>query len=284
MIYDNSFTLKQMMETAQDQMSKLQKRLLSIDAALKQRMDGRNRLNLLGALIASLGWAAAFVLVYVFLSGRLPQPYGMALLGVSLLLALFMIIDELIRIRYYGTILNARSQLVRMYRQVEKAQSTLAERLQAYLKQKDARWELPLDAGASINQEAGLISARLSGMEALSSGFITRVKNILYYVVCAAWTAAGAYVLFGFVAATQFVEGLSPGTLTIMMTAAMVIACMFDALFARRVWARTDCEVGNLTLLALAAGPVLFAAVIVVILIAYAVILLILYAAASIFL
>lgn len=283
MIYDNSFTLEQMMETAQDQMTTIKKRLRSIDATLNQRLDGQNRLSLLGTVIASLGWVAAFVLVYVCLSGHLPQPYRLALLGVSLLLALFMIIDELVRIKYYGTILKARKRLSQLRRRVEKAQSNLAGHLQTYLEQQGARWELPLDAGTSINQEASKISARLSGLEALSSSFITGVKNILYYVVCAAWTAAGSYVIFGFVADSQFVEGLSSGTLTIMMAAAMVIACIFDALFARMVWAKTDCEVGNLTLLALAVGPVIFAVVIVAILIIYVVILVVLYIVATIF-
>lgn len=281
MIYDNSFTLEQMMETARGQMAASQKRLRSIAAALDQRLEGQSRFRLLGGVLVSLGWAAVFVLAYVYSDRYLPRPYRLALMGASLLLALSMVIDGLLRIRYYGTILRARRQLVQMYRRVTKAQSTLAGGLQTYLARQGAQWELPLDAGASINQEAGRISAQLSGMEAFSAGFLPTVKTILFYAACTAWTLAGGYVLFGFVPASIFAEGLSHSTLTVIMAAAMVIACSFEVLFARMIRARTDSDVGNLTLLALALGPVIFAAATILILIVYFIFILVLCIAAS---
>lgn len=281
MIYDNSFTLEQMMETARGQMTASQKRLRSIAAALDQRLEGQSRFRLLGGVLVSLGWAAVFVLAYVYSGRYLPRPYRLALLSASLLLALSMVIDGLLRIKYYGTILRARRRLVQMYRRVTKAQSTLAGGLQTYLARQGAQWELPLDAGASINQEAGRISAQLSGMEAFSTGFLPTVKTVLFYAACAAWTLAGAYVLFGFVPASIFAEGLSHSTLTVIMAAAMVIACCFEVLFARMIRARTDSDVGNLTLLALAVGPVIFAAVTILILIVYFIFIVVLCIAAS---
>lgn len=283
MIYDNSFGLEQMLEEAQDQMAAAKKRLRSLDAALVKRLDGRNRLGLLGAVLFSVGWIAVFLVASVYLKGHLPEPLRLALLGVSLLLALSLIIDELIQISYYGSILNARTRLLQMRRRVDKAQKTLADHLETYLKRRDAQWELPLTVGSSINQTAGQISARLSGMEALSSTFLTAAKTVLYYAACVVWAAAGSYILFGLVVAFEFLEGLSPNTITIMMVASTVIACIFEALFARMIWAKTDCDVGNLTLLALALGPVIFAVVIALIWILYFVILLILYLVASIF-
>lgn len=283
MICDNSFGLEQMLEEAQDQMAAAKKRLRSLDATLAKHLDGRNRLGLLGAVLVSMGWIAVFLAVYVYLKGHLPEPLRLALLGVSLLLALSLVVDELIQISYYGSILNARTRLLQMRRRVDKAQKTLAAHFETYLKRRDAQWELPLTVGSSINQAAGQIAARLSGMEALSSTFLTAVKTVLYYAACVVWAAAGSYILFGLVVAFEFLEGLSPSTITVMMVASTVIACTFEALFARMIWAKTNCDVGNLTLLALALGPVIFVVVIALIWILYFIILLILYLVASIF-
>lgn len=283
MIYDNSFTLEEMMETAEGQMFTAKKRLRLIDAALTQHLDGHSRFRLLGAMAASLGWAVVFLLAYVCLNGHMPGLCRLALLGVSLLLVLSVMAGELVELKYYGAIFRAQKQLAEMRRRVEKAQNTLPTQLQAYLERRDAQWELPLDAGEPINQRASQVAEQLSGMERMDGGFLPAVKTVLYYAACAAWTVGGAYVMFSFAAASQLMEGISSGPLTVMMVAGMVIACIFEVLLARMIWAKTNCEVGNLTLLALAVGPVIFAAAIVLMLLVYAVILLILYAAAVIF-
>lgn len=276
MIYDNSIRLDQMMGAAQNQMVAAQKRLDSIDAALKRRLGGRSRFKLLGAVVVSLGWAAAFLAAYLFLDGHIPEPGRLTLLGVSLLLVLFMLIDELLQMKYYGTILRAQRQLSQLYRRVDQAQDALTSHLQTYLEQRDAQWEYPLEAGNSVNQKAGQITARLSGMEKLSSRFLTTVKKILYYAACAVWTAGGSYLIFSLTAAFLFEDDLSPFTLAVMMTTAMVIACVFEILFARMIWGKTNCEVGNVTLLALAMGPILFDAVFAAILLVFIILLVIL--------
>ena len=98
MIYDNSFTLEEMMETAEGQMFTAKKRLRLIDAALTQHLDGHSRFRLLGAMAASLGWAVVFLLAYVCLNGHMPGLCRLALLGVSLLLVLSVMAGELVEL------------------------------------------------------------------------------------------------------------------------------------------------------------------------------------------
>lgn len=282
MIYDNGFGLEQMMDAAKDQMAAAKKRLHSLDTLLVARLDGRSPLSLLAGVLFSVGWIVVFLAAYACLKGHLPEPLLLALLGASLLLALSLVVDKLIQIKYYGSILNARTRLVQMHRRVSKAQKNLAARQQAYMERRFDQWELPLDASPSINQSASQIAERLSGMETLSSTVLTAVKTALFYAACVVWTAAGAEILFDLVVVFELLEGLSPSTITVMKIASTVIAVIFEVLFARMIWAKTNCDVGNLTLLALALGPIVFAVVIALIWIVFFIIVMIFGLAANI--
>ena len=140
-------------------------------------------------------------------------------------------------------------------------QSSLSNNLQVFRERRRAQWELPLEAGSPIEQEANLISSQLSGMEALSRGFISKAKVFLYYVTCVAWAAVGAYALFDFAASLDLFD-FSDEVVHIIMVVALVVTCIAEAVIAKMIWSRTNEDVGNLTLLAVPIGPVVFVALV----------------------
>lgn len=259
MNFDTCFTLDQMMEDAQKRMTRTVERLHAIDQTLNSRLGGRSRLSLVAALVISAAWAAAFLYAYNYFKEYIPEPYGLILLIVSLVLVAFVIIGDFVHLKYYGAILNAQTQLTQLRSRAEIGRGALAESTRVFMARRNAQWEMPLEAGLSISQEAGQIEAQLANMESLSSGFIAMTKNILYYTACIAWTVVGSYALFDFVA-NEEPFNISESTLYAIMIVLMVIACIIEVLIAKMVWGKTDCDVGNITLLAVIAGPIVFVA------------------------
>ena len=260
---DNSFSLDEMMKTAKSQMIKIRERLDFIDNTASEHLGGRSRAGLVGAVLVSLLWAAAFLAAYHYLGHYIPElsgfPLGLLLLGVSLALVAFVMIGNLVQLKYYGTILNARRRLSRLSSRITKDQKALPGNLKVFLERHDAKWELPLKVGDSIDQEASRIASRLSGMEALSSGFIAKFKLFLYYVACLVWASVGGYTI---VELTGGMDGTV--TDTILVVVLTVITCIIEVLIAKVTWDVTGEDVGNGTLLALFLGPVIFFVVVII--------------------
>ncbi len=283
MTFDNSFALDQMMEEAKTQMTTSVERLYSIEKTLSGRLGGRTRLSLMAAAVVSVAWAAAFAFAYFRLGSFLPEKTALPLLGVSLLLMALVVVGDFVHMKYYGTILDAQERLTCLRGRVEMGQNALSENLRAFREKQSVQWEMPLQAGASINQEASQIEAQLNGMETLSSGFIAKSKTVLYYVVCVAWAAAGSCSLIEFASSMGIMEvvaDLGPEIFRGIMIAAIVISCIVEAVIAKLVWGKTDCEVTNVTLLAVLAGPVIFVALLAAVALIIVVVQIVLYLAA----
>lgn len=262
---NSSFSLDEMMRTAQTQMIKTRERLGSIAKTADEHLGGRSRGTLLGAVAVSLIWAGAFLAGYLYFGHYLPQfngiPLGLVLLGVTLALVAFVVIGNLAQLKYYGTILSARDRLNRLDSRLAMGLSSLPNNLQVFRERRRAQWELPLDAAPPIEQEAGLIASQLAGMDALSHGFIAQAKKFLYYAACIVWTVVGSYTLLALLAdrdpitSTEDLERIG-------LLVALVIACIIEMLIAKTIRNRTGEDVGNVTLLALFIGPVVYIALI----------------------
>lgn len=257
MDFDHSFSLEKMMGDAKSQMSMNKEGLNIVDNMAGEHLDGRSRLGLLGAVLVSLVWAVAFLLAYHYFGHYIPEvhgfPLGRLLLGVSLALVAFVLIGNLVKLKYYGTILSARRRVARLLDRVTKHQKAMPGNLQVFLNQRSAQWELPLKVGSSIDREASRISARLSSMETLSNSFIVKLKLFLYYLACVVWTAVGGYTLIA------FDGGMDNTAMDILILVALTVdTCIIETTIARAVWSATDEEVGNVTLLAILPGPVIF--------------------------
>lgn len=280
---NNSFRLDEMMKTAQTQMVRTRERVGSIEKMANDHLGGRSRATLLGAVAVSLIWAGAFLFAYFYLGHYIPQlygiPLGLVLLGVSMALVIFLVISDFVQLKYYGTILSARERLGRLDSRLSMGQSSLANNLQVFRERRRAQWELPLDAAPPIEPEANLISSQLSGMEALSHGFIAKAKLFCYYAACVVWTMAGSYALFNFVGSLDLFD-FSDEVVTGILIAAMVAACIVEALIAKAIRHATNDDVGNLTLFAVLLGPAVFAALIAVVVIAIVLLQVVLYLAA----
>lgn len=280
---NNSFILDEMMKTAQTQMIETRKRVGAVDNMANQSLGGRSRASLLGAVVVSLIWAVAFLFAYHYFGHYIPEvrelPLGLILLGLSLVLVAFVVISYFVQLRYYGTILSARDRLARLDSRLAMGQSSLSNNLQVFRERRRAQWELPLEAGSPIEQEANLISSQLSGMEALSRGFISKAKVFLYYMTCVAWAAAGAYALFDFAASLDLFD-FSDEVVYIIMVVALVITCIVEVFVAKAIWSRTNEDVGNITLLAIPLGPVVFVALVALAALAIVLLQVVLYLAA----
>lgn len=262
---NNSFSLDEMMKTAQTQMIETRKRVGAVDNMANQSLGGRSRAGLLGAVVVSLLWAGAFLFAYRYFGHYIPEvyelPLGLILLGLSLVLVAFVLISDFVQLKYYGAIIKAQDRLARLDSRLAMGQGSLSNNLQVFRERRRAQWELPLEAGPPIEQEANLISSQLSGMAALSHGFIAKAKTFFYYAACLAWTVVGSYTLLALLAdrdpisSTEDMERL-------LLLAAMVVACIIELLIAKAIRNRTDEDVGNVTLLALFIGPAVFVAII----------------------
>lgn len=253
MNFDNSFSLEQMMKAAQAEMSAIGQRLNAIDVMVNDHLGGHSRMSLLGAVIASAAWAAAFLFAYYRYGDRIPAPFGLLLLIVSLALVVFVMIGDFVQLKYYGVIFRAQNRLARLRGRLTMGQNALSNNLKVFQGRRSAQWEFPLEPGPSIDQEIGRIESQLSSLKVLSSGSIVRIRLFLYYAVCAAWAAAGSYALFDIVGSA--LGGLAHG----IMMVALVVACILEIVIAELIWDTTDNDVDNRTLLAIFAGPVTFA-------------------------
>lgn len=296
MDFDSSFSLEQMMRDAQTQMNKTKERLDSIDNTATKQLVGHSRAGLVGAVLVSLLLAAALPFAYCRYGHYMPEIYEelpvrlflKIMLGAALALVVFVAIGNLVELRYYGAILRARRRLSQLGGRVAKGQKSLSRKMEGFLERRGARWELPLKPGDSIDREAGRISARLAGMEALGGGFLAKLKTVLYYAVCIVWAVLGPYVVLTvFYVLTGRASGessgssnsfeslgriFSPETMNILIIVLLAVgSCIAEVLIAAVVWFMTDKRVGNVTLLGLLPGlvvwlPVLIAEVLVLLL------------------
>ena len=256
MNFEQNKGLAAMREAAWAEFDRLGTQLDRTRENLESRMGGNSTAAILGGLVVSILYLAAYLFLYGYGRSRVDIPLLATIALISgLALVLFLVLDALVRLNYYGGLQRHLDQLDRMRDGLRKSQESLDRDMDRFLARKEKGWDLALNGRQSVSGRASQIETAVSGMESLHRGFLTWMKNLSYYAACLAWAAFGSFALFDL--ARQFVD-VSRGWLM----AGAAAACVGEVLLARLVWSKTGCQVNNLTVLISFAGPVLFCAVI----------------------
>ena len=270
MTFDNSFTLLNMREEAQKQFTQAGERINDIENTLTERLGGKTKNGIIGTIAVSLLWGATYMFAFPYVQGSMLEgmfnvfPVAITYLpkiGLALSLALVaaIVIGQLLQLKYYGVIFKVQAQLAMMKRRIDMGSIAFEDNTRWFMECRRNQWEQPLQPGSSIIDETRWINAQLSGLESINSGLIHKLKNVLYYLVCIIWTFAGSCGLFDWACELLYSADLSYSTSSVISKIAIVVACFVELLVAKSVWGKTDCSVGNLTMIATLLGPVVFA-------------------------
>lgn len=289
MTFENCITLEKMMGEAQTRFSSAEAQLNSVGAALNARLGQKTRGSLIRGIAASVVWGVFYYGLYRGLDhyGLLataeqllfPQ-LPLVALGLSLALTVLMVISGFTRMKYFGVLLGARDRLAALRRRLNVGTSSLLPNQGALMDRRASRWELPLEPGPSIPEEAASIAAQLSNLEALRRGPVGLATQALYYLTGIAWTLVGACSLFSAIVSALDAGSRVDSTDTTVLIIGMALACVAAVLLSKLLWGKTDCSVTNVTLLATMSGPLAFLALVLVIVLAIAVVQLVLAIAA----
>ena len=278
--FDQSITLKKMKDETFARFDKTDERLSGLESMIERRLGGKTRVGMFFGMLVTVGWGVGLFYLLRFLARRpeltiprleLPKVLDMEIfellllvaMGLTALLLVLMVLHNLIRMRYYGAILNAKAQVARLRGRVAVGKTALNSNLTAYEKCGEQGWKQPLPAGESIIADADRVDKQISGMDSLSDGFIAKLKSFLYHVVCILWCVVGCMaeyeLLYELANAYLFDGDLTWKIASIVLLVFTVITLIIEIIVARAIWSGTDCDVNNVTVLGILPGPLMFA-------------------------
>lgn len=265
MNFTQNISLSQYATDANTQYNAVQSRLSKIESGFQVRMDGRSIGGLIGSFIFTLCWLAAFVVGAVYTAQWVYKPMLLACLGSAFLLILFMMIDTVVNVSYYGKIAGYKSTIVQLRNRVNTGRDSVKTNHDAFMASRAKGWHYPLYAGSSIPRTATAIETTMAGMESLKAGFLNGVKNVFYYITVIIFTITSCYSLFPI--SNRIIVGISgenlaPKTLLILNLVALAIIFVLEIIFAKGAWGASNCSVKNTTLFILLAGPAMFLALV----------------------
>ncbi len=262
-----SNNLNKLQAEAQTKLEALLAKINKTDDMLKDRLGGKGRGALIAGMFVSVLWAVIYCVLYGVLREKAHPLLMLVTLGVSVLLTLFLLIGNLVQVKYYGTILKARSRLLGMRNQVESAKRALSAELATYRAAENNGWKLQLKPGQPVENQLRQIESQISGLQAASGGFIHGVKNVLYYIATVAWTVVCCMALTD-VAMGILSDQISEKASNVICIIALILACIGAVIAAKIIWGATDCKVKNVTIFGTFCGPVVFALLILVVVLA----------------
>lgn len=267
MNFNQSIKLNKYSETATKKLNDMQSRLSKTESSFETRMNGKSTGGLIGTVIGVILWLVVFGIGAVIASATVDSIILTVGVAVVAILMLFMIVDSVVNIVYYGRISNYRGAVSRLSQRVRSGKSSIMKNHDLFISAKSRGWNHPFNVANSIPDEAEAIETKMSSIENLRTGFLNGGKNVFYYASVIAVTAIGSLALFPWVikTVTNITDGsLNTMTILIICIVATVLACIGEILLAKMVWEKTDLNVTPVTLLILLVAPVLFALIIAV--------------------
>lgn len=257
MNFDQSITLSSYSEEANKQLDSLETQLVSIESSFHTNRQWKSKASVFSSLAVTVAILAALFICALILKNHMN---GAVLLITTLIVAallLVMIVEEIMDLKYYGKMSSYRDSILHLLNRVRLGRNAVKMNYSAFMDSRKQGWDYPLKAAPSIPEEVSSVETTLSNMEALKKGFINKAKNVWFFVAAVAFTIGGSVALFPPV--QDIIESLSDVYVEegICVIAAILIA-VGDVLLAKLIWSKTDCNVGNHTLIALLAGPAAF--------------------------
>ena len=249
-------------ESARKEFSETQTRLSEIEGSFRSRMDGKSIGSLVGSLIGTLFWLGAFLVgaYYARKTGMNELLLKIAFYS-SMALILAKVIDVIVNFSYYGKVNSYLNEVRQLQNRVGSGEKAMRKNQEAFQRAKEKGWDYRLKAASSVPGEVKKLLGRTSALESLNKGFLNGLKNFLFFVTVIAVAAAGCLALFPFLThkiITMTHGAIEVSTLHYLLIAAAVIVGIFSIILARLIWSKTDCEVTNVTLLAMPIAPAVF--------------------------
>lgn len=261
MNFDNDISFDTYAQSAETEFNSLQARLTTMDENLSTHLNGRSRGRLAGTFFATFVWFCIYSVLCGVVSGYISTGMLLGLLGCCFTTIFILLLDNIVSSRYYGVILSFQARIRRLKNQLQSAQSSIGANTAEFKASKASGWDYPLAAAPSVQQEMSMIEQESASIRTLQGGLLNTLKNIAYYITAIVTTVAGCMALNEVV--VGIISGIS-GTnipekpMELILTIAIVIACVLEIIAAKFMWGHTNCSVRNLTLLATLAGPVLY--------------------------
>lgn len=269
MTFSENISLQSYVDSASQKFDESESRLSQIEGSFQTRMNGKTTGGMIGAILGTVCWLVAFCVCFWYFRGYVDNRLSLACFGVGVALIISLLIDEIIGFSYYGKISSYKDNITQLKNRVSIGRSSIKSNQDVFMKSCANGWNYPLSVGPSIPEEAASIESTMNGMESLKSGFISGLKNILFFTFVIAITGVGSWALFG--TAGTIVSGITSGmggepldtgsdTWTTLCLIGMVVAGFGEVLLAKLMWSHTDCSITNTTLWIVPLGPVLFLA------------------------
>jgi len=264
MNFTESIVLDRYADSASKQFDESESRLSQIEGSFETRMKGKTKTGIIGSMIGTIGWLVILIFSFSYIGKHVGNPWFLLALGVSLALIVSILIDEAINYSYYGKISVYKDNISQLKNRVSIGRNSIKANQDAYMKSRANGWNYVLTSGSSISEEAMNIENTINNMQSLKGGLINGLKNILFFAAAVSVTAVGSWALFEVV--DEIVQAITGESLSnTWYIIGMVLAVICDVILAKKFWSKTDCAVTNITLFAIAAGPVCFLALVVVV-------------------
>lgn len=256
---EKNIQLDRMMEDAKTKFSESNKRLEELDYGFRSKMGGRSMSSIGGAFIGTTIWLVVFA---VFLVASVPYANPMLLMIAAISLVIFIVlmyIDDVVNYKFYNGVSMYGANITQLKSRIKYGYDSMNSNMNEFKQSKQNGWNYKLNVGKSIPDEIAAIEDTMSSMESLKKGFVSSAKTFMFYATAIMITIVGGFALRD--VALGIVDNFDSsayGVANVVGYVMLVVACIAEYLLAKYVWGRTNCDVTNLTIAIILAGPVIF--------------------------
>lgn len=263
MYLDQNIKINSMADAARKTFESTDKRLEEIENNFHSKMRGRSMGGVIGSFFGSALWLVALGVVAYNCQGYVDNTLLMVTIAVIALFMITMFMGDAMNFKYFGKVSSYGSNVSQLRSRVRVGRDSISQNKETYMNSYNNGWDYRLEMGESIPDEATSIEGTLSSMDSLKTGFLSNAKLWLLYASVIMVTVVGSMMLFG--TASSFIYGLFEGDvssdlLEVVCWIGLIIACIGACFLTKLMWSHYDCEVNNLTVFAVAIGPILFIA------------------------
>lgn len=262
-------------EDAEKQFDLADSQLNQLETTLVERMGGRTKGKLIATIVFGFVWLLFFLLLPFILkgNGRINGIVDFAAFSAdaaalrtfftsaaeisSIVLCLLMAFSNLALYKHYSVILAALDRIKELHNQVSLGRGAIPSGMDMLSAAQKNQFNLQIQASSSVAGEVKAIDGQLSNLEAMHSGFVKWLQRALYIVAGLAWVAVG-FLLLGATAARLCIENFdfSDGVAAFIVYGGGVAALIGEFVLLMR--AKKGTEVTNVSLMAVAAAPLMY--------------------------
>lgn len=212
------------------------------------------------AMLGSFLWLAAFA-GGTFLIGRKNIAIIAFVGGVLLVLWALVFVDKIMSLNFYSRIRVHLNETDALYYRLKDGQEAIDVRCDEYMNSEKNGWDLTINRAAPINEEINHINTTLANIQSHDKGALQSAKNVFYFIAVGVVELFGGYALFssaGSLIKSLGSESMRDETARGWCIFGLIVAFIGTEFVAYLLWRVQGHNVTNVTLFAVAAGPLAF--------------------------